>query len=85
MNDVPLALPWWKSRVIVGALVSAVTKVLALSGVTTEIAPEDEAAWIDLVLILASLAGDFIAIRARVVQVSAPPIVGSKAAAIPSD
>jgi hypothetical protein len=83
MNDVPLALPWWKSRVIVGALVSAVTKVLALSGVTTEIAPE--AAWIDLVLILASLAGDFIAIRARVVQVSAPPIVGSKAATIPSD
>lgn len=74
----PDTLPWYKSRVIVGALVSAVLKILYLTGLAGELAPEAEAEWADVAVLLASFIGDAIAARARVVQQAAPAIVSSK-------
>ena len=70
----PETLPWWKSRVIVGALVSAALKILYLTGLAGELAPESESEWVDVAVLLASFVGDAIAARARVVQEAAPPI-----------
>ena len=74
MLTVPDHLPWWKSRVIIGALVSAALKMLYLTGWAGEIAPEDTEELIDVAVLLASFVGDFIAARARVKQDAAPPI-----------
>lgn len=70
----PHSLPWYKSRVIMGALVSALLKILFLTGLAGEIAPADEAQWVDIAVLLASFIGDAVAAQARVVQKSAPPI-----------
>ena len=71
-------LPWWKSRVIVGALISAVFKalfaLLVLFDIDAGITDDELAPLVDALVLLVSLAGDFIAARARVVQVYAPPI-----------
>lgn len=70
----PETLPWYKSRVIVGALVSAVLKILYLTGWVGELADADAAQWVDVAVLLASFIGDAVAARARVVQEAAPPI-----------
>lgn len=74
----PETLPWWKSRVIVGALVSAIFKllfaVLVLFDVDVPVGDDDLQPVIDAIVLLVSLVGDCIAARARVVQVSAPTI-----------
>lgn len=74
----PATLPWYKSRVIVGALVSAALKVLFLTGLVGELAPEDEAQWVDVAVLLASFIGDAVAAQARISQTSAPPITATK-------
>lgn len=78
MLNAPATLPWYKSHVIVGALVSAVLKILYLTGIAGELAPEAEAEWVDIAVLLASFIGDAVAARARVVQEAAPPITGTK-------
>ncbi len=74
MLNAPETLPWYKSRVIVGALVSAVLKILYLTGWVGELAEGDEAQWVDVAVLLASFIGDAVAAQARVVQEVAPPI-----------
>ncbi len=61
-------------------MISAALKVLYLTGLVGEVAPEDEAAWIEIAVLIASFAGDVLAARARVVQTAAPKITGGKAA-----
>lgn len=80
IDSTPATLPWWKSRVIVGALVSAGLKILYLTGLIGEVAPEDEAAWLDVAVLLASFVGDAIAAQARLTQKAAPKITGKTAA-----
>ena len=78
MLDAPHSLPWYKSRVIVGALVSAALKVLYLTGWVGELAADDAEQWIDVAVLLASFIGDAVAAQARVVQKAAPPITVKK-------
>ncbi len=78
IDTTPETMPWWKSRVIVGALLSAALKILYLTGVMGEVAPDQEAAWLEIVVLLASFFGDAIAAHARVTQKVAPKITGSK-------
>ena len=74
----PQTLPWWKSRVIVGALVSAIFKlifaVLVLFDVDAPFADDDLQPVVDAIVLLVSLVGDFIAGHARVTQKAAPAI-----------
>lgn len=70
----PATLPWWRSRVIVGALVSVLCKLLFAFGITSEIAEEDERQLADAALLTMGIVGDAVAIRARLVQEHAPPI-----------
>lgn len=71
------ALPWYRSTIIVTMLVSLVTKALVVSGVISEIAPEDTTALANtLVLVFGGIA-DIWAMRSRVIQRTAPKIVSS--------
>ena len=57
----PQTLPWWKSRVIVGALVSAIFKlifaVLVLFDVDAPFADDDLQPVVDAIVLLVSLVG----------------------------
>lgn len=70
----PETLPWYKSRIIVGALVSAVLKVLFLTGLAGEVAPHEAAEWVDVAVLLASFVGDALVARGRIAQTVAPTI-----------
>lgn len=71
----PLELPWYKSKVIVGALISILAKLLVITGLVGDFTDADTAQVTDLVLIMFGALGDLIAIGARVRQKYAPPIV----------
>lgn len=72
------ALPWYRSATIMTVLLSLITKVLVLSGVIGDVAPEDTATFANtLVLVIGGFA-DLWAMRSRVVQKSAPKIVSSQ-------
>lgn len=74
----PTTLPWYRSHVIVAALVSIITKLLVGFGLIGEIAPEvNEELANTIVLVLGGLA-DLWAMRARVTQKSAPAITATK-------
>lgn len=74
----PETLPWWKSRVIVGVLISAIFKLLFIVGITDEVDDATVESIIEAVLLGASFIGDFIAGNARVVQTAAPKITATK-------
>lgn len=78
-----VALPWYRSTIIISALVSIITKILVVSGVISDLSSEDaEALTNTLVLVIGGIA-DLWAIKSRVVQQEAPKIVSSgKKAAI---
>lgn len=71
------ALPWYKSTIIVSALVSLVTKVLVLTGIITDLSPEDSAVITNAIVLIAGGIADIVAVKSRVVQKVAPSIVTS--------
>lgn len=74
----PQTLPWYRSQVIVAALVSIITKVLVGFGLIGEIAPEvNEQLTSTIVLVIGGIA-DLWALRARLVQKAAPDITLTK-------
>ncbi len=75
----PIDMPWWKSRVIVGALVSIVMKLLVVSGLAAEVTAEDSQQLVDLALILIGAVGDLVVIASRVRQKHAPAITAGGA------
>lgn len=82
----PSQLPWWKSKVIIGAAISIVCKLLVMFGLVGEIAPGDQQQLADVLVLVLGGIGDLVAIGARLKQKHAPPIVagsvsGSSAAA----
>lgn len=81
MNEPPATLPWWKSRVIVGALVSAICKLLFALGAVAAVAPDEEAAIADALLLVISIVGDAVVVQARLSQKFAPPITAGRSAA----
>ena len=70
----PQSMPWWKSKVIVGAAVSILTKLLVLTGLTGEFTALETQQIVDLSLIAIGAIGDLVAIGARVRQRYAPTI-----------
>lgn len=78
MQTTPATLPWWRSRVIVGAAISAALKLLfvlfALLDIDVALSEKELQPAIEGLFLLVSFAGDFMAARARVVQKEAPPI-----------
>lgn len=79
MTDVPTSLPWWRSRVIIGAIVSIASKLLVATGAVGEISPEDEGRIADIAVLLVGGVADLVVITARVRQEHAPPITAKKA------
>ena len=75
----PQSMPWWKSRVIVGAAVSILMKLLVLSGLTGEFTEAESQQVVDLALILIGGIGDLIAIGSRVRQRHVPRITAGGA------
>lgn len=74
----PETMPWYKSRVLLGVLLSAVLKALVLLGVTGELAADQQAEWLDVIVLLSSFIGDAIAAHARIAQTAAPAITATK-------
>lgn len=67
-------MPWYKSQVLIGAAISLILKVLVLAGVASDLAPEHQAELTNTVVLVLSGLGDLWAMRARVVQTSAPTL-----------
>lgn len=76
--NVPTALPWWRSKIIVGAAVSILTKLLVASGLVGDLAPADSEEITNLILLVIGGVGDLVAIGSRVAQKHAPTITATK-------
>jgi len=72
-------LPWWRSRIIIGALISIICKVLVTTGVIGDMSGLDTDQLTDALLLVIGLTADAWIIRERVVQKTAPAIVGKTA------
>lgn len=75
------AIPWYKSKIIVGALASVATKALVALGVPAEIAGAGSGEVANLVVLGVGVAADAIILRSRTKQKEAPAIVASAASA----
>lgn len=73
----PTHLPWYKSKVIVGALVSAASKLLIVTDVAGGLAPGDEAVIAEAIVLGAGLIGDAAALGGRLYQRFAPRITAN--------
>jgi hypothetical protein len=67
-------LPWYRSKVIVGAIISFGSKLLVMTGAINELAPEDAETISNMIVLAGGFVGDFLAIYARATQKSAPKI-----------
>lgn len=70
----PRSLPWYKSKVIVGALLSITTKVLVASGAISDLSPTDQEQLAEIIVLVVGGIGDALAIGSRVTQKTAPRI-----------
>lgn len=75
---VPETLPWYRSQVIVAAIISIITKLLVGFGIVGEIAPEDEEQLAATIVLVIGGIADLWAMRARITQRYAPPISATK-------
>lgn len=71
-------MPWYKSKIIWGAIISMTGKLLVATGLVTEFAPEDSTMIADTVVLIISGIGDLMAFGARVAQKRAPEITLTK-------
>jgi hypothetical protein len=67
-------MPWYRSRVIVGALVAAFATILERTGLVRDIAPNDLAVWTDFALTLLGVIGAGMTVQGRLTQDIAPRI-----------
>ena len=74
MPFIPDEMPWWRSKIIVSAIVSLILKALVISGLSGDIAPDDQTQIIDLLMLVISGVADLVAIGSRVGQKHAPSI-----------
>lgn len=71
-------LPWYKSKILVGALISMLGKVLVLTGVLGEFTTESSEALTNTIVLVMSGIGDLMAFGARITQKTAPEITLTK-------
>ncbi len=67
----PEELPWYKSRIIIGALVSIATKILAATGALNDM---DNEALTDAALLIIGGVADIYILYSRTTQKAAPVI-----------
>jgi hypothetical protein len=72
----PDTLPWYRSKIIVGAAISIITKLLVATGVLD--VAIDDSALTDIVLLLIGGVADLWIMLSRVRQEAAPKITASK-------
>ncbi len=68
----PTTLPWYKSKIIVGAAISLITKMLVIFGLLD--ATFDDAAATDAILLVVGVAADIFVAISRKTQKTAPVI-----------
>lgn len=71
------AIPWYKSSIVVGLVVSLVLKGLVISGLVGSIAPGLETQLTEAILLVLSGGGDLWALRGRLVQTAAPVVTAT--------
>lgn len=76
-------LPWYKSRIMIGAFVSILSKILVLSGVLGEFTEGDQQALVDIIVLLGGGIGDVLVLYGRVTQKTAPTITATRADTTP--
>lgn len=74
MDYTPSAMPWYKSKIIVGAAISILTKILVMTGLISEFTPEQSEVLVNTLVLVTGGIGDIVAISSRVVQKAAPDI-----------
>lgn len=70
--DTTIAIPWYKSSIVVGIGVSLVCKALVLSGLTGDIAGEQQQQLANILATLLGGMGDLFALYKRTQQTHAP-------------
>ncbi len=78
VSSTPETLPWYRSHVIVAALVSVLSKVLVISGLVGDFASEDQEQLTNLIVLVVGGLADLWAMRSRVVQTAAPEITATQ-------
>lgn len=71
----PNTLPWYKSKIIVGAAVSLITKLLVIFGLLD--GTFDDAAATDAILLVVGVLADIVIAVSRKTQKAAPTITAS--------
>jgi hypothetical protein len=71
---IPSTMPWYRSQVIWAAIVSILSKVFVLTGLSDNVAPEDQEQLVNLIVLVAGGVADIWAMRSRIVQRYAPQI-----------
>lgn len=80
MNELPAALPWYRSPVFVSALVSVVTQLVVVFGLADTITAADIAKYVDLALQIVALAAAGYAMWKRKTSVVQPLTMTQKRA-----
>lgn len=78
-TETPRAIPWYKSKIIVGVMVSLLCKVLVASGLVGEVSSAAQQQVLEALMTVLGGVGDMWAIWQRLKQTSAPAIAVSKA------
>ncbi len=76
------AIPWYKSKIIVGIAVSLVCKALALSGLIGEVTGDQQEELGTIIISLVGGAFDLWALTSRVGQTAAPVITSTATKAV---
>lgn len=72
------AMPWYRSTIIISAVISLITKVLVVSGLVSEITPHDQQILSNAVILILGGIADIVAMHSRATQKAAPKVVRSK-------
>ena len=71
-------MPWYKSKIIVGALLAVLAQILSGTGAIAVVTPDDQARLADLIVQLVGAVGAILALGARLTQKRAPSITLTK-------
>lgn len=72
----PESLPWYRSKIIVGSIVSILATVAGATGIVGQISAADQQTIVDAIVTGVGLVGSLAALVARLTQKHAPPIAG---------
>lgn len=76
------AIPWYKSKIVVGVMISLFCKALVASGAVGEISGDTQKQLADIVITVLGGMGDLWALLARFKQTAAPVLTVTKQGAV---